>query len=133
MYAREEAFVAADKRYAVVMNVQENDTSRYECHIDTNPIVGLLYVTTHPKGDGGELVVANNQFASNVTEVDRDASVLYPAAGHLVFFDGRRHPHYVRSLVGSDIRVAVAMNYYLAGNPESSRPEDLNLYLYGQT
>jgi len=66
-----------DQRYAVVMNVQEGG-DRYECHVDTNPIEALLYVTDHPRGTGGELVVANNENAASVEEVDEDCSILYP-------------------------------------------------------
>jgi hypothetical protein len=120
-----------DTRYAVVVNVQENDGTRYECHVDTNPFEGLLYVTSHPQGCGGELVIANSVSASNVTAVDDDCSILYPQSGHLVFFDGRFHPHYVRRLLSGEIRVAVGMNYYLPSWPESTRPSDLNIYLYG--
>lgn len=120
-----------DRRYAVVMNVQEGG-DRYECHVDTNPVEALLYVTDHPRGTGGELVVANDVDARSVEEVDRDCSVLYPVAGQLVFFDARRFPHYVRALRSGHRRVAVGMNYYTDDTPEETRPQDLNEYLYGQ-
>lgn len=127
-----EPLVAArDERYAVVLNVQEGDGSRYECHVDTNPVEALLYVTSHPPGTGGELVVANRPGAASVEEVDADCTVLYPQEGHLVCFDGRHHPHYVRALAGSGLRVAVAMNYYVPSCPEETRPPDLDEYLYG--
>ncbi|WP_084597758.1 2OG-Fe(II) oxygenase [Micromonospora chokoriensis] len=119
-----------DQRYAVVMNVQEGG-DRYECHVDTNPIEALLYVTDHPRGTGGELVVANNADAASVEEVDEDCSILYPSSGQLVFFDARRWPHYVRALREPGLRVAVGMNYYTDECPESTRPQDLNEYLYG--
>ena len=41
-----------DRRCAVVMNVQEG-TDRYECHVNTNPVEALLYVTDHPRGSLG--------------------------------------------------------------------------------
>lgn len=119
-----------DRRYAVVMNVQEG-TARYECHVDTNPVEALLYVTDHPRGAGGELVVANNVDARSVAEVDRDCSVLYPVAGQIVFFDARNFPHYVRALRKPALRVAVGMNYYTDDCPEKTRPDDLDDYLYG--
>ncbi|HTF09519.1 MAG TPA: 2OG-Fe(II) oxygenase [Asanoa sp.] len=121
-----------DRRYAVVMNVQEG-TDRYECHVDTNPVEALLYVTDHPRGTGGELVVANNVDARSVEEVDADCSILYPVSGHIVFFDARRFPHYVRAMNEPGLRVAVGMNYYTDACPEETRPEDLNEYLYGAT
>jgi hypothetical protein len=119
-----------DRRYAVVMNVQEG-TDRYECHVDTNPVEALLYVTDHPRGTGGELVVANNVDARSVEEVDKDCSVLYPVAGQLVFFDARCFPHYVRALRKPSLRIALGMNYYTDDCPEETRPQDLNDYLYG--
>ena len=123
-------YPANDKRYAVLMNVQEG-TDRYECHVDTNPVEALLYVTDHPRGSGGELVVANDVGARSTSEVDRDCSVLYPVAGQIVFFDARRFPHYVRAMKEPGLRVAVAMNYYTDDCPEETRPTDLNEYLYG--
>lgn len=121
---------AADPRYAVVLNV-EYPGERYECHVDTNPVEGLLYATSHPRGTGGELAVARNVDVYSRERIDEDCHELYPMEGDLVFFDGRRHPHYVRPLISGEIRVAAAMNYYTASVPESTRPEDLNEYLYG--
>jgi 2OG-Fe(II) oxygenase superfamily len=126
----EKLTTAADPRYAVVLNV-EYPGERYECHVDTNPVEGLLYATSHPRGTGGELAVAKNVDANSRTRIDEDCHELYPMEGDLVFFDGRHHPHYVRSLVTGEIRVAAAMNYYTAAVPESTRPDDLNEYLYG--
>lgn len=123
-------YPAEDRRYAILMNVQEG-TDRYECHVDTNPVEALLYVTDHPRGSGGELVVANTTEARSVAEVDQDCSVLYPVAGQLVFFDAREFPHYVRAMAEPGLRVAVAMNFYTDECPEESRPSDLNDYLYG--
>lgn len=123
-------YTTEDRRYAVVMNVQEG-VDRYECHVDTNPVEALLYVTDHPIGSGGELVVANNVDARSVEEVDEDCSIVYPVSGQLVFFDARLFPHYVRALRSSALRVVVGMNYYTDDCPEETRPQDLNDYLYG--
>lgn len=128
---KERLTTARDPRYAVVLNVQFPG-ERYECHVDTNPVEALLYVTDHPAGTGGELAVANNVHARSKEEIDADCQALYPAQGELVFFDGRFHPHYVRELRTSQIRVAVAMNYYTDDVPEETRPADLNEYLYGK-
>jgi hypothetical protein len=58
--------------------------------------------------------------------------VIRSQAGHLIFFDGRRHPHYVRPLTcDEDVRVVAVMNYYLSSFPESTRPPELNRHLYG--
>jgi hypothetical protein len=123
---------ARNDLYGAVVSVQRGLHMRYEAHVDTNPLEGLLYVTDHPMGAGGELVVANRLTATSVAEIDADCSVVYPASGNLVFFDARRFPHYVRPLRSpSAIRVAVAMNYYTASAPEASRPKDLSTHLFG--
>jgi 2OG-Fe(II) oxygenase superfamily len=107
---------------------------RYECHVDSNPIEGLLYVTDHPKSSGGELAVATKVNAASVADVEADCSVIYPTYGNLVFFDARRFAHYVRPLVSDDARrVVVAMNYYTPSCPESNRPKSLSAHLAGAT
>jgi hypothetical protein len=129
--ARAERVVAArDERYGVVLNVQRGTAERFECHIDSNPLTGLLFFTNHAAG--GELVFAHNPDAASVDDVERDCSVIRPQAGHLIFFDARRHPHYARPLVtASDVRVVAVMNFYTESCPESTRPRELNRHLYG--
>src|SRR5712691_13049755 len=109
----EQLSVAIDQRYAINLNVQIGSSMRYECHVDSNPFECLLYVTTHPPGNGGELVVSNCGDISGVDEVRADATRIYPVAGQLVFFDASRHSHFVEPLKDSNaIRVCVAMNFY---------------------
>jgi hypothetical protein len=118
--------------YGAVLNVQRSTDMRYEAHVDSNPIEGLLYVTDHPSGTGGELVVSNNPRAGSIAEIEIDCSIVFPAAGNLVFFDARRWPHYVRPLKDpAGIRVVVAMNFYTPSCPESVRPSDLSRHLQG--
>jgi hypothetical protein len=124
---------AHDDRYGLVLNVQCGTSMRFECHVDSNPLTGLLFCTDQPEGSGGELVFAHNPEAADVDAVERDCSVIRPRAGHLIFFDGREHPHYARPLrSASDLRVAAVMNYYTASFPESTRPPELNRHLYGE-
>lgn len=124
--------VAEDARYAINLNVQRGTEMRYECHIDSNPLEGLLYVTSHPKGSGGELVVSNRPSAIGVEEISEDCEIIYPESGKLIFFDAREHPHYVAGLKDDlAIRVAVTMNFYTSSCPESARPKDLNKHLFG--
>ena len=123
---------AEDMRYGINLNVQLGNEHRYECHVDSNPIQGLLYVTDHPSGTGGELVVSNCGDVCGIDEVDRDATRIYPSAGYLIFFDARQSTHYVSPLRRSeDMRVVVAMNFYTPSSPESARPADLNHHLFG--
>ena len=126
----ERVAAARDDRYGVVLNVQRGTTMRFECHLDSNPLTGLLFCTDHQAG--GELVFAHDATAADVCSVERDCSVIRPRAGHLIFFDARHHPHYARPLAAaSDMRVVAVMNFYTESCPESTRPRELNKHLYG--
>jgi hypothetical protein len=128
--APERVSPAWDDRYGVVLNVQRGTQMRFECHVDSNPLTGLLFCTDH--ATGGELVVARDRSAESVAGVDRNCSVIYPHAGHLIFFDARQHPHYARVLSAeSDTRVVAVMNFYTESHPEATRPPELNRHLYG--
>jgi hypothetical protein len=131
--ARAESIKAAfDDRYGVVLNVQRGKKMRFECHVDSNPVTGLLFFTEHPRG-GGELVVGHDPAAVGVEAVERDGTVIEPRAGQLIFFDGKTHPHYARALLAeSDMRVAAVMNFYTESCPESTRPSGLNRHLFGE-
>jgi len=130
--ANEPVSPARDDRYGLVLNVQHGTSMRFECHVDSNPLTGLLFCTDHPEGAGGELVFGHDPEASEVTAVERDCTVIRPRAGQLIIFDGRRHPHYARPLrCGSDLRVVAVMNFYTASCPEETRPPELNRHLYG--
>lgn len=121
---------AEDDRYGVVLNVQRGASMRFECHVDSNPLTGLLFCTDHPAG--GELVIANDPEAVGVDAVDQNCSVIRPHAGHLIFFDARRYPHYARVLTAdSETRIVAVMNFYTKSFPESTRPRELNKHLYG--
>lgn len=122
---------AFDDRYGVVLNVQQGKTMRFECHVDSNPVTGLLFLTDHPAG-GGELVVGHDPAAAGIAEIERDCSAIRPHAGHLIFFDGKTFPHYARALVSDlDVRVVAVMNFYTESCPESTRPRSLNRHLFG--
>ena len=126
----EPVVAARDERYGLVLNVQQGTGMRFECHVDSNPLTGLLFCTDHAAG--GELVFANDATATGVAAVERDCSVIRPHAGHLIFFDARQHPHYARPLTAaSSTRIVAVMNFYTASCPESARPPQLNSHLYG--
>jgi len=131
--ARAESIQAAfDDRYGVVLNVQRGNKMRFECHVDSNPVTGLLFFTEHPAG-GGELVVGHNPMAVGVGAVERDCTIIEPRAGQLIFFDGKTYPHYARALVSEpDMRVVAVMNFYTESCPETTRPSGLNRHLFGE-
>jgi hypothetical protein len=123
---------AGDERYGAVLNVQRGTEMRFECHVDSNPLTGLLFCTDHDLAAGGELVFSHNREAGSQADIDRYCSVIRSQAGHLIFFDGRHNPHYVRPLAWpADARVVAVMNYYVSSFPESTRPSELNRHLYG--
>jgi 2OG-Fe(II) oxygenase superfamily len=130
--ARGESVKAAfDDRYGVVLNVQYGNTMRFECHVDSNPVTGLLFFTDHPAG-GGELVIGHDSTAVGIEAVERDCTAIQPHAGQLIFFDGKTYPHYARPLLSvSDARVVAVMNFYTESCPESTRPRELNRHLFG--
>ena len=121
---------ARDDRYGIVLNVQRGTTMRFECHVDSNPLTGLLFCTDHRSG--GELVFAHDKDAADIDAVERDCSVIRPHAGHLIFFDGRDYPHYARPLRSeSETRIVAVMNFYTESCPESTRPPELNRHRFG--
>jgi hypothetical protein len=123
---------AHDDRYGTVLNVQQGTTMRFECHVDSNPLTGLLFCTDHAVG--GDLVFAHDAGAADIAAVERECTVIRPYAGHLIFFDGRRYPHYTRPLTAaSSTRIVAVMNFYTDSFPESTRPPELNRHLYGDS
>ncbi|HEX4091091.1 MAG TPA: hypothetical protein VHZ33_20460 [Trebonia sp.] len=127
----ESAAPAHDPRYGLVLNVQRGTSMRFECHVDSNPLTGLLFCTDHDAG--GELVLSNDPTARGLAEIERDCTIIRPHAGHLIFFDARDHPHYARPLRSdSDVRILADMNFYTGSCPESTRPKELNRHLYGE-
>lgn len=127
----DEVHTAVDERYRAVLNVQRGTRMRFECHVDSNPLTGLLFCTNQGPGAGGELVFGHDEAARSLADIERSCSVLRPQAGHLIFFDGRWCPHYVRPLRSdNDIRVVAVMNYYTPACPESTRPTELNRPLH---
>ena len=130
---KEPVKAAADDRYGVVLNVQRGKTMRFECHVDSNPLTGLLFLTDHPAG-GGELAVGNDPEVVGVEALDRNCMLIPPHAGQLVFFDGKTYAHYARELSSErDERVVAVMNFYTESCPElTTRPDGLNRHLFGQ-
>jgi hypothetical protein len=128
--SREHVSAAHDERYGIVLNVQNGTNMRFECHVDSNPLTGLLFCTDHLYG--GELVVSRETTAEGMDEIDQSCTVIIPRAGQLIFFDARQYPHYARPLTaGSETRVVAVMNFYTESCPESTRPRELNRHLYG--
>lgn len=129
-YSSENIYCADDIRHALNFNIQVGNKMRYECHVDSNPISCVLNCTSHPIGDGGELIISNDINSVGIDEIERDCKIVTPEAGNLLIFDGRNHPHYVRPLNKPEgLRIILGMNYYTNECPESLRPSDLDYHL----
>jgi len=70
----EQVSTACKASHRVALNAQRGHGMRHDCHVDSNPLQALLYVTDHPKGSGGELVVSNRPDANGVSEWTRSAA-----------------------------------------------------------
>ena len=101
---------------------------RYEWHVDSNPLTALLYATSHPLGQGGELVFRPD---SRMEQGSPWEVRIAPEAGRLLLFDARRVAHCVTPLLDPD-RISVPMNYYQETEPQR-RPPGLDAYLYVQS
>lgn len=112
-------YPSIDLPSAININVLRGKGSRYEWHVDSNPLTGILYVTTHDVDQGGELVF----------RCPTEQMIVHPREGIFIAFDARELPHTVMPLKTNSIRISVPMNYY--DSPESQiRPSDLDEYLY---
>lgn len=111
-----------DIRAGININSLRGSGARYEWHVDSNPLTGLLFASTHEKGEGGELVF----------RVNGDERIICPQKGVFLTFDAREAPHTVFPLLNDKTRISIPMNYYFMDS-EQERPEDLDTYLYDQT
>jgi hypothetical protein len=108
-------------RAGININTLSGTDARYEWHVDSNPLTGMLYVTTHGPEDGGELIF----------RVGDEQVALYPEAGMFAGFDAREIPHYVAPLKHDHRRISIPMNFYFADEDEY-RPAELDAYIYGE-
>jgi hypothetical protein len=104
---------------SVNINVLPSGEGGYEWHVDSNPVTGLLFLSSHLHHDGGtlELKSANDHLLS-----------IEPLAGTFAVFDARLCPHRVRP-PKNGLRISAPMNYFEAGRPRR-RPTDLDSRLY---
>ncbi len=117
--ADEDMVPAEDLICGININVLEQAGARYELHTDSNPLTGILFVTSHDRRDGGAL-----RF-----EGPEETIELYPQAGDFVLFHATRTPHFVTPLMRHVLRVSVPMNFYTRSGG-STRPVGLDEALY---
>lgn len=93
---------------SITLNSLRGKHARYELHVDSNPLTGLLFVTTHLSGTGGELVFYDGE----------EILTIYPKSGELLLFDAREVPHTVLPLNEDSTRISIPMNYYFKGQQQ---------------
>ncbi len=116
-------YPANDVRSAVNVNSISGVDGRYEWHVDSNPVTGLLFVSELGVSDGGALV-----FRDRVRKLN---AIVRPRPGRFLCFDARDIPHRVAPLRKEIQRISVPMNYY-ESSTDQPRPGDLDEKLYEQ-
>jgi len=126
----EELTIARDTIQAVNLNIQRGQKMRYECHVDSCFLTGILYATPCQPGTGGELVISLDQNALGPEQIERRSHIVQPETGRLLFFEGSKNPHFVRPLIHGAERISVVMSYFSHSFPEKDRAPDLRRHLY---
>jgi hypothetical protein len=113
--------LAPERSIGVNINILRGIGSRYEWHVDTNPLTGVLFVTSHTEEDGGQLL-----FRGSSGDL-----IVQPKSGKLILFDAREIPHTVLPLKRDTCRISIPLNYYTPEcTAEKVRPADLDSYIY---
>ena len=81
------------------INLLKGKNARYEWHVDSNPLTGVLFVTTHNESDGGQLIF----------KLPTETLTVYPKSGTLILFDARQIPHTVLPLQKDGIRISASL------------------------
>jgi 2OG-Fe(II) oxygenase superfamily len=110
------------ERSAMTLNLLEGRGKRYETHLDSNSVTGLLYVTTLSSAEGGAL---------RLHYPDREPLDIQPRAGVFLLYDARWVPHEVLELQTDCRRLSIPMNYFLPSDIET-RPAHLDSYIFGE-
>lgn len=111
-----------DSVNGVNVNVLRAKGGRYEWHVDSNPVTGLLVLSHCDAAVGGRLLF------------ERDAArqtAFCMRPGHFLVFDATKTPHAVEPVLGDAPRVTAPMNFFIEGEVVS-RPVDLDATLYGK-
>jgi hypothetical protein len=103
------------------INVLEGTNSRYEWHVDSNPVTGLLVCTEANARTGGRLLFGQDSESQIALSLQ---------AGQFLVFDARRVPHSVEPLGHNFTRITAPMNFFVEGAP-IERPTGLDNALYG--
>jgi hypothetical protein len=117
-------FPSIDVKSAVNINHIFGEGARYEWHVDSNPVTGLLFVSTCLPKEGGALVFRDAKNKRN--------SIVRAQSGVFICFDARQIAHRVAPLKGTFARTSIPMNYYESAS-DQMRPSDLEAQIYTAT
>lgn len=115
--------ISPDRVNGVNINVVEGTGGRYEWHVDSNPLTGLLVMTPSDALTGGRLIFGKDSDSQTALSL---------FAGQLLFFDARQTPHAVESLRGDWTRITAPMNYFVKSE-KIVRPRGLDEALYNSS
>ena len=130
--AKVKVFPADDRRYGVVINVQDGPGQSIICHVDSQPWTALLFFTDHGTGSAGELRLGLRPKATSRTEVDERCFRMVPRPCYMTVFSAMDKPHYTLEVPQGVVRATAAMNYYTLVNPERDRSIKLNEEHFGR-
>jgi hypothetical protein len=120
--AGETMIPSPDVRNGVNLNLLSTVGDRYERHTDSNPLTGVLFVTSLDTRDGGML-----RFSGPEETVE-----VYPEAGDFILFNAAQTPHDVAPLKRPVIRLSAPMNFYVQSDGYTRDPAlDRALYSGG--
>ncbi|MGH3549892.1 MAG: 2OG-Fe(II) oxygenase [Pseudonocardiaceae bacterium] len=117
---------STDSRAGVNINLQHSG-SRYEWHVDSNPLTAVLFVTSHDSMDGGALAFRPDTGERVTAETADHELMIHPVSGTLIFFRAQRYAHQVTEF-SSKYRIGVPMNFFISGIPQDRA--DVDEYLY---
>ena len=115
-----ELVVSENVRYGVNINRLTGLGARYERHIDSNPVTGILFVTSLSADEGGELMLS----------LPDEELRIPPVSGHFLVFLAGEVPHAVAPLRRATVRVSIPMSYFRRGEAQFDDPS-LEEYLFG--
>lgn len=106
---------------AVNISRTEDCHDAMDWHRDSNPLTGLLYVTSHPYREG----TSGGETRVDIGGIEMS---IHPERGVLLMYDASRTSHCSAPPGRGITRVSVPMNYYIQGR-SYTRPEGLDDFL----
>lgn len=111
------------ERSSITLNLLRGEGCRYEKHVDSNSVTGLLFASTLTPEDGGAL---------RLHYPGAEPLDIYPSRGTFLLYDARWVPHEVMPLLRDTVRLSMPMNYFLKTDIEV-RQEHLDDYIFGDS